>query len=1257
MKRLERRRTTTIRWGGAVRVLFSLVMLIVMAAAFLPPISFAQEEDNFAPGSVGPEGDFLHARKMYDRGMYDFAASEFELFLKAYPNHEYAGDAALWLAKSLQHQDLIPTARNAYERAAVYLLDSTRAVEAMHRAAEMDLLLCDTSRAIDRYLAVQVLYPDAQTLPRTLLRAAKLQLAIRDWQATERTLNILLRDFPGTEWEFEARLLLAQSYAGQHDLPPAITEAQSVAMHTSSDSLKVTAGLFLGRWELQRLDPKAAEQIWTQVLEGMADVPFASQAALELAKLRFRSGDGGGARLMFERASRMAPDSTQQARVDLAFADLMFREGNNDAARTLYAAADSMGTLLQQGWCLARANKPIQATSAFAGAMASEDHTIQLAATLAAADLSYATDDPTPHLYVQAVNACDELLLKQSIRLHGATTIGVTDPDAALTFLRETEPVSRATTPFDDDLLWLSAGLHARLGAYETAAELFERFASLYPASPHRYDAAERAEFLGEQVIVSGQSDDALIPLLSELAQPDVTPAAKIDLAAMYLHSFKRPQPAMTLLLPLVAGESIPPDVRNRARDLYADALWMEWQQASHGSSAEPLQVSDGLRGRAASLLETWSALYRDDFDSLQTDAKRMWRYNTLQDLTVTVASTLTRQQRNDWSRYLALHPDAGHNDAVRLILADAFTHRLEGDSESELDSLYHTTLDTVLSGDLSSRTTRQALLIAFQQELVADSIAKADSFARRLLEAPDSPEMTEAALYWITQRPSQSEAATAGDWLLNQAPYVPQIEENAPQVIDHLLGTFARDGDPATAQAVVAWIEASDPTQPSFVKPVLAAGDNLLLSALNAEARGDTLNALFDYTAYLAQRTSPMASLRLARLYHQGGKWEYALPMYEQAVRRSPDDPTLQPLRRQLTHWAFRGGEYAKAHEWARTASEHETNPDTAFALDELGVVALYRGGLMDKALPETKAFEGWHKQDPKLDQALARFELEKGRFYSSKQQYNNSLKAYKAVMNKYEDTDQAPWAKYELARDYMDQGEADKAYEMLIELSADVPDHPVMGNVYWLLGNYYASKQNYFDAFNKYEEVLADSAYIDSWPYVLGNQVRAFKDAGFYEGAMRAARKYLELYPDAPDAFDHRMNLALSYHETGHYDLAISQFRRAMTFAEGEDYAACQFYIAEALERDGRLKEAVSEYLRVVHLNRATKLKWGVTALYAAGRVLERLNEPERAKQMYREIVRREGLGSPFGRRADEQVKRLEMFQEERAAVEEGR
>jgi len=447
-------------------------------------------------------------------------------------------------------------------------------------------------------------------------------------------------------------------------------------------------------------------------------------------------------------------------------------------------------------------------------------------------------------------------------------------------------------------------------------------------------------------------------------------------------------------------------------------------------------------------------------------------------------------------------------------------------------------------------------------------------------------------------------------------------------------------------------------PDDPAFHEPKFAAGNSLLLRAMASEVEGRRLDAILEYTRYMKFASNPeisaMVALRLARLYDNAGHWEHAVPYYTQALARNTEDPLLQPLRRSLARWAYTSGEYEQAYDWAKLAAMQEQNPDTAFALEELAIVSLYSDGRLEEAGIEAPAFRGWYKDHPKLDEALAHFELERGRYHSSLGQYISSLSAYKAVTGKFKNTRYAANGKYELARDYMERGEAEKAYEMLIELSNDYPEHEVMGQVYWLLGNYYVSTGKYFEAFDKYETVLADSAYSESWPHVLGNQVRAFKEAGFYEGAMRAARQYLELYPDAADAFDHRMNLALSYHETGHYDLAISQFRRAMVLADGEDYPACQFYIAEAMERAGRLKEAVSEYMRVVHLNRPSKLQWGITALYSAGKVLERLNEPERAKSLYREIVAREGMGSPFGRRADEQVKRLEMFEMEKAAAE---
>jgi TolA-binding protein len=1226
--------------GSLFRFRVGMLVALILCSFFLFAFSyvFAQDdptEIDALTGELGPEGDILHARKLYDRSMYDFAASQLERFLNSYPNHSKAGEAALLLANALREQGMIQPARNAYERASIYLTDSTRAVEALSSAADMDLLLGDTTTAINRYLAVQVLYPNKETLARTLIRAGQLQLETRQWQASERTLSSLLREYPGTEWESEARLLMAQSFAGQGDLIPALEEARGVAMNTRNDSLKVAAGLLLGRWELKRLDPKAAENIWTQVLAGMPDVPFASEVALELARLSQRSGNLNVARDMFDRASRMAEDSSGIKSIQREFADLMFQMQRIDFAQNLYIAADSAGTLLQQAWCADRLGNT------------------ELAAQL----------HSQSHLELEG-------LAKVAAALSIVDTLRLTDPDAALALIDEVIEEDPGNTPLADDLLWIRAELLAETGHSNKSITHYLTYAEQFPVSSLAEEARQRASYLRDFILTSDPSDEELMELLGSFGDSPGDPMARVNLAEYYLKAMKRPVPAIVLLVPLISRNDLPDRLLPRIQQRYGDAVWMEWQFATHNSDGGEISVSDSLRAEAESAIERLSAAFGSEA-ALHADPIRSWRVNRLREATSTMAGSLARMQRAMWDGFLHLHPDSKFSDDARLRLAEAFATKLDGDVQEEIDSLRIAYLDTLSLSETKSSIQQSAQLRLHRYFISVDSSAQADSLARVVLNGVDSPKKLDIARYWFEQHPVSAEASTALQWLANETWYHPDYLLHAPTVADNLLGLSGMSWDTHSSLAgdeqkidltfitkLYQWELQLQPDNPAFAEAKFAAGNLLLLRSLTNEVEGQILNAILDYTSYLKSSSDSefltMVALRLARLYDLAGHWELAQPYYLQALDRSTDDPSLQPLRRTLARMAFSSEQYDQANQWAKDAANYETDADTSFSLDELAIVSLYRAGKLERAAGEASAFAGWYKDHPQLDAAIAHFELERGRYHSKQGQYNSSLKAYKAVMNKYEETIYAANGKYELARDYMEQGESEKAYEMLIDLSIDHPEHEVMGQVYWLLGNYYASEGKYFEAFNKYEAVLADSAYIDSWPYVLGNQVRAFKDAGFYEGAMRAARQYLELYPDATDAFDHRMNLALSYHETGHYDLAISQFRRAMTLADGEDYPACQFYIAEALERAGRLNESVSEYMRVVHLNRPSKLQWGITALYSAGKVLERMNEPERAKSLYREIVAREGMGSPFGRRADEQVKRLEMFEQEKAAAE---
>jgi TolA-binding protein len=107
--------------------------------------------------------------------------------------------------------------------------------------------------------------------------------------------------------------------------------------------------------------------------------------------------------------------------------------------------------------------------------------------------------------------------------------------------------------------------------------------------------------------------------------------------------------------------------------------------------------------------------------------------------------------------------------------------------------------------------------------------------------------------------------------------------------------------------------------------------------------------------------------------------------------------------------------------------------------------------------------------------------------------------------------------------------------------------------------------------------------------------------------------------------------------------YELAMSHFRNIQPFTTIEQEAESQYYIGEALEKQSRYAEATIEYLKVDYLGKKTKMQWAVTALYSAGRCYEKMGRPEKAREMYAEIVTRKGLGDPLGRTAQEQIDRL--------------
>ncbi|NOY60465.1 MAG: tetratricopeptide repeat protein, partial [Calditrichaeota bacterium] len=73
------------------------------------------------------------------------------------------------------------------------------------------------------------------------------------------------------------------------------------------------------------------------------------------------------------------------------------------------------------------------------------------------------------------------------------------------------------------------------------------------------------------------------------------------------------------------------------------------------------------------------------------------------------------------------------------------------------------------------------------------------------------------------------------------------------------------------------------------------------------------------------------------------------------------------------------------------------------------------------------------------------------------------------------------------------------------------------------------------------------------------------------------------------------------------------------------------------------GDTEKAIIEFLKIKYLSKRTKLPWGATALYEAGRGYQKLGNLTKAKEMFQQVVRERGANDQIGRVANQQIQEI--------------
>lgn len=1194
------------------------------------------------------ESDFIYAKRLYEDGLYDLAAEALETYIDTYQNSPHLPEASFLIGEAYWQEDRFDDARTSFQRVAMEYPDDPRAVQALVRVADSYQAQGDKDKTVRALLRIPLFFPSSPTSPSALVRAAGILIDQEKWSEAEAPLQQVIQQYAGSPELIRARLLWAQVLASRGDYDSAIREATKVIELAGASQLSVEALGLQGEWYSRIGRDAEADEAWQTILEAYPDTPDRASALVRMGERRLRIGDARKAEPLFREAVETAEDADILRRSRIGLGDALFLLVRYDEALGQYSHIENPLPELRyrMALCLEKGSRYGDALSQLDQVAQGEATTLKAAAAwrrgLILQKLGRFTEARSAFQNAESLN--QNVLAKSEARYLALEALAQESPVDVAEECDRFLPVY-PTSPRVDDVAFLKATKLTTLGKYPDAVQAWKDLSRRYPASPLVATANFRADYLERYMIQKGDPSTKVAGLLAEVAGGLDRRELALRLGKIYLNEYKDFTAAVQQFESVLADSTVASSFRSQAIEGMAEARWKRYQRTLFGETGErsedEVRIHEEANSASADLIGLLPQIVNAEVRS--ETAYRITRLGEV----MRSGEERIRYARQAWQSFLADHPDSPHAPESYFRLGEVFAATVSGDTLDVFSDPSIWYLEILRDDFPNSSWTDAGLLLLADRYIKAGRGGEARDAFNRILQHNTSPERVEASLNLLDlPRTNSDQSAEIISWLTSEAWYNPRVDEARREMADKYLEA----GDYELARQQITYLIDLDPKVDAGLVIPGAVDHRYSYDLARIEERtGDLDLARQHYQRFLAHHPgssrAPLAHLRLAELRQKQGYLTAAVSDYRWLVENPINPPATQEAKRALARLSLHAEEWEGVLEWARAAEKGEEVADSALVYSELAIVALYRLDRATEADQARDTFEDQYGKRPSYDPAVAHFELERGKLLSRKKQYSRAEDVYRRLIRKYEGTPWAPEAAYELGRDFLERKKYDDALEILTAMPKEYAGNPVLGRVYWVLGNYYVESGNMMDAISTYNRVLEDSTYRAIWPHVFQNQIRTYKQAGFYAGALQANQNYLKVYPNASDAFDRKMDVGLMYTQLGQYDLAISQFRAIQPMANVEDEAACQYYIGEALEKSGRLAEAVIEYKKVDYLGKRTKMQWAVTALYSAGRVLERLNDADKAVDMYREIVKREGLGSPFGRKAQEQIERLQQ------------
>jgi tetratricopeptide (TPR) repeat protein len=384
----------------------------------------------------------------------------------------------------------------------------------------------------------------------------------------------------------------------------------------------------------------------------------------------------------------------------------------------------------------------------------------------------------------------------------------------------------------------------------------------------------------------------------------------------------------------------------------------------------------------------------------------------------------------------------------------------------------------------------------------------------------------------------------------------------------------------------------------------------------------------------------------RLAEVQFETKDLTFATYSYSQLLKKSKDKKFKINIYADLGHIYFLQKEYEKSIKnylktiFPKKKTTIRANSIPNFIIIKELVISYYKVGNRPKAETYEKKYKKLLKQNPIAKSEIL---LNRGIYY---QKYNlkKSKKIFDSIVkNKKISSEIKDQARFWRGVTLINQKKSDKA---IVEFNAvlNSKNKELVNQAQLKLGILYFSKEKYQEALDHYSYVIQNDSTGTLALEATKNYAIVCKTIEEWGKAIDAYELIISRWGDDRVKAKTRFDIAFCYYRDKKYPKAIEMFEKAIAnLKDNALKAEAQYWIGESYFHNEKYEEAVSSFLKVSY-QYPDQIKWKKISDLRAAESYYQKGDYQKAKYMFKKVIKKYGPGSDVGKEASKRLKELE-------------